>query len=149
MRGLALFECIEVGVNGITVFAGLAQRAQQQFGIAVRARALLPRQQLRLVAPRGVAQPRHDDYIEFKPLGFMNGHQLQTRVGLCISGGKKFGHLRFECAEVEYVAALFQRFEQAKVRLRVVKISAFGHARRAAQRQPRAFDPACCRHASP
>ena len=115
----------------------------------MRARALLPRQQLRLVAARRVAQPRHDHHIEFESLGLVDGHQLQACVGLRIGCGEQFRDAFFQRAEINDVAAFFQRFEQTKVRLRVFKIGALGDARWSAQCEPCAFDPARRRYTPP
>ena len=119
----------------------------------MRARALLPRQQLRRVAARRVTQTRHDHHVKLKPFGFVQGHQLQLRTahhaGLRVGRRKQFGDLFFQRGEINDFAAFLQRFKQSKNRLSVFKIGAFLHAGWATQRKPCAFDPARGRYATP
>ena len=90
---------------------------------------------------------RYDHGIEFQALGFVNGHDLHGRLfivpGQAIAG-EQFFHPRIQLSKIDDVAAaglrVCFRFEQIEQLLRVVEVDPARQARRAAQREPGAFN---------
>src|SRR3546814_5221309 len=90
----------------------------------------------RRVTARRAPQARHDDGVELQSLGFVNGHQAQTRIGEWIGGCLQIAQRQIERVEIVQAGTARQRFELGEKLLCIDQITGLAHRRRPPERQP-------------
>ena len=119
--------------------APLIHRSRNQT-LACGQREAAPDQQRRIAALGGAMQAGQDHGVELKPLGLVDGHQLQPAVGLRVGRGKQAAHVVFKAVEDE-ASRRIERVEAVEESLRVGQVVRTAQAKRTAEFLPGVLDP--------
>ncbi len=130
-----LFFAVELfnpGIDRIAVIPRRVDRRQQQFSASICIRLLGPQEQFFVVAARRPGKAGHDHHIKLKPLGFVDGHDLQAVVGIEIGQGIQLIKAGFEGRAIRQGPGIFMFVEIAEIGFRILEIGFLLHAGRTA-----------------
>ena len=138
----------QMSVAGLACIAGGVHRRHQQARVPVGIADLHPCHRRRIVAARATAEPRHDHRVELESLRLVDRHHADALVGRRVGTGLEIAQCEVEGGEILEYRTRCQPLHGVEVAGRIGERRRSVGAGRAAQREPRGFEPAPQRHAS-